>query len=187
MDGMAWDRCDECGFDGERWTDEGAVDAIGGLPARWEAAVADLDDAEVLRRPIPGMWSIGEYVDHVREVLFAMRFVLDSAVAEPGVDLGEAPEPYFAPAPRAIDVRRVLAGIDREATALSSHFAVLPVASWTASATIGGDVVDARWICRHAVHDATHHLQDIDRLRRALEATQVPEDPPRAPNRRGPR
>ena len=60
MDRMAWDRCDECGFDGERWTDEGAVDAIGRLPARWEAAVAGLDDAGVLRRPIPGMWSIGE-------------------------------------------------------------------------------------------------------------------------------
>jgi hypothetical protein len=178
MDRVAWDRCDECGFDGGRWTDEGAVDAIGGLPARWEAAVADLDDSEVLRRPIPGMWSMGEYVDHVREVLVAMRFVLDSAVAEPGVDLGEAPEPYFAPAPRAIDVRRALAGIDREATALSSRFAVLHVASWTASATIGGDAVDARWICRHAVHDATHHLQDVERLRRALEAAQVPEDPP---------
>jgi DinB superfamily len=169
MDEMAWDRCDECGFDGERWTDEGAVDAIGRLPARWEAAVAGLDDAGVLRRPIPGMWSIGEYVDHVREVLFAMRFVLDSAVAEPGVDLGEAPEPEFAPAPRAIDVRRALAGIDREATELSRRFEELPVTSWTATATIGGDAVDARWICRHAVHDATHHLQDVERLRRALD------------------
>jgi hypothetical protein len=165
---MAWDRCEECGFDGERWTDGGAVDAIGQLPARWAAAIADLGPGEMLRRPIPGMWSIGEYVDHVREVLFGMRFVLDSAVADPGVDLGEAPQPRFEPAPRAIDVRRALDGLGREARALHSRLRELPAASWAASAIIGGEEVDARWICRHAVHDATHHLHDIERLRRAL-------------------
>jgi hypothetical protein len=51
---------------------------------------------------------------------------------------------------------------------LHSRLRELPAASWAASAIIGGEEVDARWICRHAVHDATHHLHDIERLRRAL-------------------
>ena len=30
------------------------------------------------------MWSIAEYADHVREVLFGMRFVLDTALTFDG-------------------------------------------------------------------------------------------------------
>jgi hypothetical protein len=46
------------------------------------------------------MWSIAEYVDHVREVLFGMRFLLDTAVHDPGTDLAEPPEPSFEPEQR---------------------------------------------------------------------------------------
>ncbi len=64
------------------------------------------------------MWSIAEYIDHVSVVLFGMRFVLDTAVAQPGADLGDAPAPVFDPEPRSIDVAAALSGIDREAGAL---------------------------------------------------------------------
>jgi len=33
------------------------------------------------------MWSIAEYADHVRRVLFGMRFLLDTAVTQPGTVL----------------------------------------------------------------------------------------------------
>jgi DinB superfamily len=114
------------------------------------------------------MWSIAEYVDHVREVLFGMRFVLDTAVGQPGTDLGEPPEPRFDPEPRAIDIGVALSGIDREASALRDRLAELPDSAWNSKVTAGGDAIDARWIARHAVHDATHHLLDVDRLREAL-------------------
>jgi hypothetical protein len=39
---------------------------------------------------------------------------------------------------------------------------------WTATASVGDDQLDARWIARHAVHDARHHLLDVQRLREAL-------------------
>ena len=63
--------------------------------------------------------------DHVREVLFGMRFVLDTALTRPGTDLGEAPEPRFDPEPRPIEVEETLSGIDREAGALRDRLAAL--------------------------------------------------------------
>lgn len=165
---MLVERCAECGFDGGEWTDQTALDAIGRLPAQWSDAIAGLGSDALGRRPVPEMWSIAEYADHVREVLFGMRFVLDSAVSQPGVELGDAPEPEFAVTPRAIDAGVALAGIDREAKALRNRLAGLPARSWAATARVGGDRLNAHWIARHAVHDATHHLGDVRRLRAAL-------------------
>lgn len=165
---MPVERCNECGFDGGDWTDAAALDVIGELPGRFRTATAGLGQHDAVRRPLPATWSIVEYVDHVREVLFAMRFVLDSALARPGVDLGEAPEPRFDPEPRAIDLEAALDGLEGEAMSLRSRLREVPEQSWDHAVRVGGDELDARWICRHAVHDATHHLMDVGRLRAAL-------------------
>jgi hypothetical protein len=165
---VAVERCTECGFGSEAWSDEAAMEEIGRLPDRWLEAVAGIDAADLQRRPFPDMWSIAEYVDHVREVLFGMRFVLDSSLCRPGVDLGDPPTPGFAATPRLIDVRAALNGLDTEATTLHDGLVRLGATSWTSTAIIGDSEVDAHWICRHAVHDATHHLGDVSRLRQAL-------------------
>lgn len=169
MDAVRVERCDECGFDGEDWSNEAALDAIGRLPVQWNEAIAGLEADELQRRPIPEMWSIAEYTDHVREVLFAMRFVLDSAVDQPGVHLEEPPESEFAPTPRIVDMPSALSGVEREATALRDRLRELTDAAWRSTAVVGADEVDVRWICRHAVHDVSHHLDDVRRLRRALQ------------------
>ena len=80
-----------------------------------------LPPEELQRRPISDMWSIAEYTDHVREVMFGMRFVLDSAIDDPGIALGTAPEPEFTAAPRHIDSQLALAGLSREAFALQNR------------------------------------------------------------------
>lgn len=165
------ERCEQCGFDGDDWTDHAALGAIEQLPHRWVAAVAGLGHEECRHRPIAAMWSIAEYTNHVREVLFGMRFVLDSAVADPGVDLGQPPEAAFPTTPPPIDVDLALEGIEQEARSLTARLRELDPEGWTAVAVIGGDRVDGHWICRHAVHDATHHIGDVDRLRRALGPT----------------
>jgi len=165
---MPVERCAECGFDSEIWSDQAAVDAIGRLSTQWADASAGLVSDELQRRPIPEMWSIAEYTDHVREVLFAMRFVLDSAVNQPGIELGDAPEPEFPAVPRAIDVRVALSGLDREAKALRDRLVELSDSSWSSTAVVGADELDAHRITRHAVHDATHHLRHVIRLRDAL-------------------
>lgn len=162
------EKCERCGFDGEAWSDAASIEAIGFLGVRWAAAVADLQPDQLERRPLPGTWSIAEYTDHVREVLFAMRFVLDSAINEPGIDLGAPPEPEFSAVPRLIDIQTALDGISGEAGALQQRLQELSPPLWSATAKVGNDEVDAHWICSHAVHDADHHLGDVRRLRAAL-------------------
>ena len=77
MSAVVVERCEECGFDGSRWTDAEAIAATAALPGRWRRAIAGLDGDDLARRPIAGMWSIAEYTDHVRETAFGMRFLLD--------------------------------------------------------------------------------------------------------------
>lgn len=164
---VAVERCDECGFDGGEWTDGEAVRAIAALPGRWREATEGLPDRDARRRPIADTWSVAEYADRVREVLFSMRFVLDSAASSPGIDLGSSPEPSFDPVPRQLGLPRALAGIEREASRLVDRLAELAPQTWAHTAVIDGDAVDGHWICRHAVHDATQHLMDVGRIRSA--------------------
>lgn len=113
--------------------------------------VADLEQGDIQRRPIPEMWSIAEYADHVREVLFAMRFALDSAVNDPGVNLGVVPEPEFTVEPRRIDMTTALAGINEEASALRARLLELKTREWGVTAIIGDDEVDVHWMARHTM------------------------------------
>ena len=168
LDPMAVERCDECGYDADDWSDSRAVTAIEGLPTRWHEALAGLTPGEPHRRPIPSMWSIAEYADHVREVLFGMRFLVDSAVTTPGTDLGESPSSPFDPEPRPIDITMALAGIEREASALGERLTQLSPDQWNVAVKLDGDDVNPHWIARHVVHDATHHLGDVAHLRAAL-------------------
>lgn len=162
------ERCQQCGFDGDDWSDAEALEALIELPSRWTSAVSGITSSEVLRRPVPEMWSIAEYTDHVREVLFGMRFLFETAVNQPGTDLGASPKPRFDAEPRPIEVESALAGIGRESTALRESIAELPAVAWESTVILDNSGVDAHWILRHAVHDATHHLLDVDRLRDAL-------------------
>jgi DinB superfamily len=158
---MAAERCDECGYDADDWSDSSAIAAIEGLPGCWHEALAGLTSQELHRRPIPSMWSIAEYADHVREVLFGMRFLLDTAVTIPGSDLGESPSTPFDPEPRHIEIKMALAGIEREATALRERLTQLTADQWNVAVRLDGDDVTPHWVARHVVHDATHHLGDV--------------------------
>lgn len=165
---MKFERCHECGFNGEEWSDAAAISAIEGLPTRFADVVVGLSSDDLLGRRVDGLWSISEYANHVREVLFGMRFLLDIAVTQPGTDLGESPSSPFELEPRQIDLDAALAGMEREVTSLLRAFSDLSTNEWHSVVTLDGANVDPDWILRHAVHDSTHHLLDIERLRRAL-------------------
>ena len=116
------ERCDECGFNGEEWSDAAALSAIAGLPTQFANAVTGLSSEDLLRRPVDGQWSIAEYTDHVREVLFGMRFLLDITLTQPGTDLGESPSSAFESEPRQIHIDTALVGIQRVATSFRETF-----------------------------------------------------------------
>lgn len=167
---MKAEDCAECGFDGAAWSDANALEQVALLPERWAQAISGIAPSDLNRRPIGGVWSIAEYTDHVRETTFGMRFVLDVALQEPGVNLGDPPEPRFDPEPRQLDTEAALAAFRKEAQAL---VAALTAAAdrWGSTAIVGGNEVDIHWVVRHALHDVTHHLGDVRRLSDALSET----------------
>ena len=141
---------------------------IEGLPARYCDAVMGLTLDDLLRRPVENQWSIAEYVDHVREVIFGMRFLVGTAITKAGTDLGKSPSSPFQPEPRRVEIDVALTGLEREATLLLTSLSELSPSEWRSTVTFDGIEVDPFWIARHAVHDSTHHLLDIGRLRAAL-------------------
>lgn len=142
------ERCDECGFDGSEWTDRTALDAVKDLPGQWRMAVSGLTVSDLQRRPLSDRWCIVEYADHVREVVFGMRVLLDVAVDQPGTDLGESPEPLFDPEPRAVNLDATLARIDEEVTRLRMSFAALATDAWASTVILDGEEIDPHWIER---------------------------------------
>jgi hypothetical protein len=64
------ERCELCGFDGRAWSDTAALARIADLPRLWTDALGGLSAQQLQRRPLPRTWSVAEYADHVREMLF---------------------------------------------------------------------------------------------------------------------
>jgi hypothetical protein len=165
---VSLEQCPACGFDAGDWTDAAAIAAIEHLPGQWKTAIAGLTVRDLLHRPIDQMWSIAEYTDHVREVLFGMRFLLAAALSQPGTDLGPAPATEFTSEARTVDSEAALDGMEHEAGTLGRELSELSADRWSLAVMFDGATVDPHWIARHGVHDGTHHLLDVARLRRHL-------------------
>jgi hypothetical protein len=74
----------------------------------------------------------------------------------------------LVPGHRQIEIDAALVGIEREAISLLESFSELSPNEWHSIVTLDGANVDPHWIVRQSVHDSTHHLLDIERLRLAL-------------------
>ncbi len=161
------ERCDSCGFDADDWNDQDTANTIALAPTLLGLWATGLDDVAD-QRPALGVWSVVEYVDHVRETLSGARFVSDLAVAEPGRDLG----PTLAPGPagehRLLDLAGRLGAVRTEAQALSGVLAAMGDDGWDAHVVLDGRPRTVRSASRHAVHELWHHLTDVAALRTAL-------------------
>lgn len=130
---------------------------------RWRELFEGRPDEALRRRPAPDVWSPLEYAAHTRDVLDLIGQGLGAVLDDnrptfPAVTPEEgAPdhgwndlEPAAVLDELATNAERIA---DRAARALPEH--------WDRTGTLGGEEVDAGWILRHAVHDASHHLRDV--------------------------
>lgn len=168
-------RCEECGFDFDevpvadlpqrlRFTADALAERLTGAPA----AILDW-------LPAPNVWSARQYGAHVRDVLLNLRDRALLALLEE--------RPRFAP-------------IHREERVRAARYTDEPAALIASAITVGAELLaflyehledselerqgvyagvdrDVLWIGRQALHEATHHLLDVDRCLRASVA-----DPP---------
>lgn len=162
---MTRELCEQCGFDSELYNQADTISSQYVIHSLLRASIEGLDDDVLQRRPDPVTWSIAEYLDHVREVAFGNRFAIETALKDPGTDLGEAPMPQFRPEARQVDVTAALSAVEAEYLALHELLTSLDDGQWDLLVTVDGKAVAVRWFARHVLHDALHHLADIGRIR----------------------
>ena len=132
-------------------------------------ALLDGDADELVRRPAPDHWSVLEYASHLRDVLLSLRerlilgLLVDNAVGTPiyrdeRVDRGL----YSLDTPSDLQVQLGVA-----TNLVRTTISTMPIDAWkrkmTYSTTMPGQV-DLAWVASQALHEATHHLGDIQSI-----------------------
>lgn len=132
---------------------------------RWRELFDDLEPERLRRRPAANTWSALEYAAHTRDVLrlhlSGLRPILDGKEPTfPGIEPeDDAPDQGY----NSLDPAKVLDSLEKAADAVADRAEGELTSHWDRTATIGGNKVEAGWLLRHAVHDATHHLRDVSR------------------------
>ena len=149
------ERCDACGFDATEWDVRDTRNTLKNLATLPQIWIGHLDDEVANTRTAPDRWSIAEYVDHLREVAFGMRMVVEVALDEPGKDLGPQLEPPDPGEPRDLDLDAALRGLAAEASALHGVLLAAGDDAWEQAVTIGERPHSIGWADRQATRQ--HH------------------------------
>ncbi|GLZ48451.1 hypothetical protein Acsp06_46360 [Actinomycetospora sp. NBRC 106375] len=156
--------CEPCGMRFADLSIEGAAELVAATPARTREAVEALDPARWHGRPAPDVWSVAEYVCHLRDVAMTFTIRLHRVRTEDRPAL----EPMFNDL-RARrfryddhDVAEVLDELDTVTPGLLREVARYGDADWDRVCTrLPHEQRTARWLLRQAAHEGVHHVADI--------------------------
>ena len=163
------ERCDECGYDYDEINRTDIACELRAL-GRWYRSCLEGQEPWRLRvRPRPDVWSPLEYACHVRDVLKVQKERIQLAIVED--------QPAFAPMrreERVVEDRyneqappEVANELADAAAALAQTLEALDDGAWQRTGVYNWPTTQVRtveWIGRHTVHEARHHLWDIERL-----------------------
>jgi hypothetical protein len=161
----AHEHCAECGFDGSRYDGPALLAAIRDLGPQWRALLETAGE-RLRARPAPETWSALEYAAHSRDITALHVFGVEQALTgtEPKFD---AIDPGLADTAaenyNAESVDAVLDALDANALRLAQAADDAGEDKWSYGITLGDDRSDVRRLLEHALHDSTHHLQDVER------------------------
>ena len=156
--------CEACRFDGEQYDVSDALGTLRAVPEMWREMLDGVADGVLAVRPAPEVWSATEYVAHSADITEVLGRVLHAVLAVDDLVLDERPpqgEPDAGSGMPAA-VGRLGANLARFGK-LAASVGDDDAPGWRRTVQLGEDRVDAAWILRHAIHDATHHLSDVGR------------------------
>ena len=162
------DACVACGFVYEELPVSSVPGALRGVAAHYRVRIEGVPDGVLRTRPEPTVWSPLEYVCHVRDLLLVQRerIVLAQFIERPSV------------VPMARDERVEWCGYDAQGApvaldqlAMAAELCALVFervgpSGWRRRLLYNYPEPaerDVGWVGRHSVHEAVHHLSDIER------------------------
>ena len=159
--------CRDCRLAYQRVSVERAAEVIRHLPAEVHDAVSAIPSEARRIRPSSGVWSVTEYVCHLRDVYTTYTIRLHRARTENGPVL----EPMLNDL-RAVrfrynerDCDAVLHELAATASGFCEEVARTRPDDWDRVVTrLPGEQRTARWLVRQAMHEGQHHLLDIRRI-----------------------
>ena len=163
--------CEECAL---AYSDLALADAVAEIrrvPDATRAAVDEVPEGARRLRPSARVWSVTEYVCHLRDVYaaFTIRLRRIRTEDEPAVDpmYGDLRAIRFRYADA--DVDAVLDELRRAVSGFCDEVADTRPEEWSRRMRrLPGEVRTASWLVRHAAHEGRHHVRDIDRVGRAV-------------------
>jgi hypothetical protein len=166
--------CEACGVAYAQVSVDRAVEVIGWLPGAVRDAVSAVPMEARRLRPRNAVWSVTEYVCHLRDVYAIYTIRLHRARTEHVPVL----EPMFNDL-RARrfrynerDVNAVLDELSATAAGFCDEVTrTLPDQLNRLVARLPGEHRTARWLVRQAMHEGQHHLDDIRRTSALVTAT----------------
>jgi hypothetical protein len=159
--------CDVCALAYPKIRIDDAVGVIATLPGAVREAVCAIPPEGLRVRPSPDVWSVTEYVCHLRDVYVTFTIRLHRVRTEH--------QPALEPMFNDLRARRfryndrdVAATLDELAAAAAGfcdEVARTGEYEWDRVATrLPGEERTARWLVRQAMHEGVHHLTDIRRI-----------------------
>jgi S-DNA-T family DNA segregation ATPase FtsK/SpoIIIE len=159
------ERCDACRFDGATYHDAELLASFRLLGSRWRALL-ESSGSELRLRPAPEVWSAIEYAEHTRDIVALHVYGVKEALTGtepvlPPVDPGLADAAAVAYGDA--DPGLVAGEIETQASRLAALAEDAGTSAWSRGITLGDDRVEVRRMLEHALHDALHHLDDVER------------------------
>lgn len=163
--GMDPERCEECGFDATRLTVADCIAALRSMGRRWRSLFKDVPQDRLRERLDPATWSPLEYGAHTRDVLALLGWGIAKVLEgeKPSFEGIEPDADATDHGYNALDPDNVLEELETNAERIAGRAERALPDHWHRTATIGGVETEAGWLLRHAVHDASHHLRDVER------------------------
>jgi uncharacterized damage-inducible protein DinB len=159
--------CADCGLAYSEISIEDAVSVIVELPGAVREAVSAIPPGARRVRPDQQVWSVAEYLCHLRDVYIAFTIRLHRVRTEDRPTL----EPMFNDL-RACrfryndcDFETTLAELAAAAAGFAEQIARTGEGDWDRiGSRLPGEDRTARWLVRQAMHEGVHHLGDIRRI-----------------------
>ena len=156
--------CPDCRVSYSEVTIEGATETIRGIAGAVREVALAVSEASRRQRPAAEVWSVTEYVCHLRDVYmtYTIRLHRTRTEDEPALEpmLNDLRTRRFRYNER--ELRPVLDELTAAVAGFCDEIARTAPDGWDRTATrLPGERRTARWLVRQAAHEGVHHLGDI--------------------------